>query len=53
MLQKITKINQNIVNTLSTKGGINFSTYFNKTKDQLWSLNAAQPVGNIIFKIRL
>ena len=21
---------------------------FNKTKDQLWSLNAAQPVGNVI-----
>ena len=22
--------------------------YINKTKDQLWSLNAAQPVGNVI-----
>ena len=23
----------------------------NKTKDQLWSLNAAQPVGNLMFKM--
>ena len=23
----------------------------NKTKDQLWSLNAAQPVGSLIFKL--
>ena len=23
----------------------------NKTKDQLWSLNAAQPVGNILLKM--
>ena len=23
----------------------------NKTKDQLWSLNAAQPVGNMMFKM--
>ena len=25
----------------------------NKTKDQLWSLNAAQLVGNVMFKIEL
>ena len=24
--------------------------FSNKTKDQLWSLNAAQPVGNLMFK---
>ena len=23
-----------------------FSSFYNKTKDLLWSLNAAQPVGN-------
>ena len=27
-----------------------FSSFYNKTKDLLWSLNAAQPVGNIMFK---
>ena len=24
----------------------------NKTKDQLWSLNVAQPVGNIVFEMK-
>ena len=27
--------------------------YINKTKDQLWSLNAAQLVGNTFFKMEL
>ena len=26
---------------------------FNKTKDQLWSLSVAQPVGNIMLKMEL
>ena len=27
--------------------------YINKTKDQLWSLNAAQPEGDVLFKMEL
>ena len=27
--------------------------YINKTKDQLWSLNAAQPLVKIAFKMKL
>ena len=30
-----------------------YVTGVNKTKDQLWSLNTAQPVGNMMFKMEL